>query len=201
MARYYNPQTGRYLTPDPIGLEGGINPYGYVDNNPVNAIDPLGLISWKGSSLQVSAVSLVGGTFIRYELESECINGKKAKIIVWAVGPSGGIGAKATATWSPAQFEDYDSMINVGNFNGLFMGVSAGITGHLGVPIRPPGNSILPGNGPGVGLSGSYVRLGSSFSNITNNPGIIVGYDKSITGTIGSSTVVESKIVDCCEGK
>ena len=21
--RYYNPQTGRYITPDPIGLEGG----------------------------------------------------------------------------------------------------------------------------------------------------------------------------------
>ena len=41
--RYYNPQTGRYVTPDPIGLEGGINLYLYVANNPVNFIDPLGL--------------------------------------------------------------------------------------------------------------------------------------------------------------
>jgi len=43
--RYYDPKTGRYLTPDPIGLRGGINPFVYVLNNPVNAIDPLGLMS------------------------------------------------------------------------------------------------------------------------------------------------------------
>jgi RHS repeat-associated protein len=30
--RYYNPQTGRYITPDPIGLEGGINLFTYVDS-------------------------------------------------------------------------------------------------------------------------------------------------------------------------
>jgi len=40
--RYYNPQNGRYITPDPIGLEGGINLFTYVGNNPVNRIDPTG---------------------------------------------------------------------------------------------------------------------------------------------------------------
>ncbi len=41
--RYYDPETGRYLTPDPIGLAGGINPFVYAESNPINYIDPWGL--------------------------------------------------------------------------------------------------------------------------------------------------------------
>ena len=41
--RYYDPRTGRYITPDPIGLAGGINLYAYAGNDPVGGIDPQGL--------------------------------------------------------------------------------------------------------------------------------------------------------------
>ncbi|BCL63154.1 hypothetical protein DGMP_38470 [Desulfomarina profundi] len=44
--RFYDPDTGRYLSADPIGLDGGINLYGYVGNDPVNWVDPEGLFSW-----------------------------------------------------------------------------------------------------------------------------------------------------------
>ena len=40
--RYYNPDIGRYLTPDPVKLAGGINGYQYVPN-PTGWTDPLGL--------------------------------------------------------------------------------------------------------------------------------------------------------------
>lgn len=33
--RWYDPQTGRFLTQDPIGLAGGVNLYAYAGNNPV----------------------------------------------------------------------------------------------------------------------------------------------------------------------
>lgn len=42
--RYYNPKTGRYLTSDPIGLNGRLNTYGYAGANPVSAVDPWGLL-------------------------------------------------------------------------------------------------------------------------------------------------------------
>ncbi|MDY4300940.1 RHS repeat-associated core domain-containing protein [Pseudomonas salmasensis] len=46
--RYYNPDIGRYLTPDPVKLAGGINGYRYVPN-PTGWVDPLGLNSCPGS--------------------------------------------------------------------------------------------------------------------------------------------------------
>jgi RHS repeat-associated protein len=41
--RDYDPQTGRYVQSDPIGLAGGINPYTYAYDDPVRFSDPMGL--------------------------------------------------------------------------------------------------------------------------------------------------------------
>jgi len=42
--RYYDPARGEYISPDPLGTPNGPNTYAYVAYNPLNAIDPLGLI-------------------------------------------------------------------------------------------------------------------------------------------------------------
>lgn len=43
--RYYDPETGRYVTSDPIGLDGGVNTYLFSEANPVIKYDPDGLES------------------------------------------------------------------------------------------------------------------------------------------------------------
>ncbi len=40
--RYYEPRAGRWLSRDPLEEAGGINLYGFNDNDPLNQIDPLG---------------------------------------------------------------------------------------------------------------------------------------------------------------
>ncbi|MEV7909190.1 putative T7SS-secreted protein [Streptomyces griseus] len=44
--RYYEPETSRYLTPDPLGLDPSPNPTTYV-SNPYREIDPFGLSAYK----------------------------------------------------------------------------------------------------------------------------------------------------------
>jgi RHS repeat-associated protein len=41
--RFYAPKIGRWMNRDPLGEAGGINLYGFVQNDPVNKIDPFGL--------------------------------------------------------------------------------------------------------------------------------------------------------------
>lgn len=40
--RYYDPEVGRWITPDPLGYADGPNLYAYVHNNPINSFDRLG---------------------------------------------------------------------------------------------------------------------------------------------------------------
>jgi RHS repeat-associated protein len=51
--RDYDPLTGRYVESDPSGLRGGINTYVYVEDDPIDGIDPFGRAkihgNWCGS--------------------------------------------------------------------------------------------------------------------------------------------------------
>jgi RHS repeat-associated protein len=54
--RYYEPATGRFISRDPIGLASGLNLYAYCGNDPVNGVDPEGLL-WR------ERLAFAGGIF------------------------------------------------------------------------------------------------------------------------------------------
>jgi len=42
-ARWYDPSLGRFMSEDPAGFAGGVNPYTFADDDPINGRDPSGM--------------------------------------------------------------------------------------------------------------------------------------------------------------
>ncbi|WP_410210064.1 RHS repeat-associated core domain-containing protein [Aquirhabdus sp.] len=92
--RYYNPELGRYMEPDPIGLEGGLNPYSYVGNDPVNQIDPTGTMQVMLKTLVQLAVQVAkqdAKQIVKQEVKQEETQIVKQTIKPPAYRPSEGL--------------------------------------------------------------------------------------------------------------
>ncbi len=78
MWRYYDPEMGRFLRKDPVGLRGGVNLFLYALNNSVNNEDPFGLITLVADIPEDPNANTVvcdgkGGTRIQVTETDECI--------------------------------------------------------------------------------------------------------------------------------
>lgn len=68
--RYYNPNTGQFITQDPIGLLGGANNYQYAPN-PVGWVDPFGLKCKEITLSDIKFKSIWGGDGIEFYVRDE----------------------------------------------------------------------------------------------------------------------------------
>ncbi len=80
--RYYDADSGQYLSPDPIGFAGGLRPQGYVFN-PMEWVDPLGLAKChfsgnRGRNKAIYDIQQNGYTVVAEELTMK-VNGSRIR--------------------------------------------------------------------------------------------------------------------------
>ncbi|MFC3651373.1 RHS repeat-associated core domain-containing protein [Dyella humi] len=195
--RDYCPECGRYTQSDPIGLAGGASTYAYVGGDPLSNTDPLGLVQWTGTMSGGGAAEIVGGFFYKFSLYSQCVNGRRAHVIVDAVGPGVGVGAKGTSALgyseSSVSLNDGLNYIDPNVLNGWFSTWSAGVAFIKGYSV-----STIQMGGDGV-RSGDPTKNGAQ-ALVSYGP--TSGAEIGITGMAGSSTVIDSSFTSCgCESK
>jgi RHS repeat-associated protein len=89
-ARYYDPETGRWLTPDPLGFIDGTNKYLYVANNPLNFIDPWGL-DYVDVNVTGTPTGTISGALIGALLSGGNPMGITVGAILGSLGGTGGL--------------------------------------------------------------------------------------------------------------
>lgn len=161
--RYYDPETGRYITSDPIGLRGGINTYAYVENNPLKYIDPLGL--W-ALSLEGYLV-LGGGINMSYSEGTFEMTGRIG------IGLGGGFSYDPNGTPSPHSESCGSGYIARTSFNanatvGWPLGIGASYTGATGNAFTDNQgggyHSVSPHWGTDRSGNNTAFRFGASYS-------------------------------------
>jgi RHS repeat-associated protein len=101
--RDYDPTLGRYIETDPLGIEAGANVYAYVDGDPVNAIDPMGLVNHTTGQ----TYNCGQGCWIRIDYTFDPDTGVKTRHLHWECrGNSGECGENGASshggTWEDA---------------------------------------------------------------------------------------------------
>lgn len=147
-ARYYDPPVGRFISEDPIGLNGGANLYSYAKNDPVNGSDPTGKLASDSHGICSLELASCGGAV---ELEGWVRN----------AGRDGGGRAGPTVScvssdvsWCSQMFAQAQTDgLRVG---GLGSGVWLGVWEINGGQLAGAGNTAL---GLVTNSSASYIEL------------------------------------------
>jgi RHS repeat-associated protein len=167
--RDYDPEVGRYTTPDPAGLGGGLNPYAYVSNDPLTNIDPLGLFQSDIHYYMTFFLAVVAG-----------VNPEEARVIALAaqyiddnpdtsplnVSVWTGLTDEHRARLLTYHFTMVPSAINPAT--GLVSGIKDDIFLGYGTPPSDPRYTNIPENAQLKNLSAAVATAGQA-TNLANS--------------------------------
>jgi RHS repeat-associated protein len=143
-ARYYHPGLQRFIAEDPIDLAGGdLNLYAYVENNPVNWIDPWGLVRVPGPGALSGGVGATIGTVTGAVLGAgagTALGEAVGMRVGFAVGGAVGLGGGPLGSLGGGIAGGYLG----GKVGGLLGGLAGGLFGgKIGGLFDPPCAGVL----------------------------------------------------------
>jgi RHS repeat-associated protein len=145
-ARYYCPQTGRFLSEDPIGFTSrDMNFYRYCFNSPIKFLDPLGLFEIYGYA-EGDLVGITGGE-ASIAISGDWSHPSQSGIFIAGAGATGanvGVGIGAGFTVRDIEGKSFNVDFNLKVISLTISFDEKGFNG-LGLSV-----------GPGVGISSSY---------------------------------------------
>lgn len=181
-ARYYSPQMGRFITRDPSGYTEGLNLYQYVLSNPINRIDPTGLLSFSVSSERwvrwlpekLKKFAPQGGISVSYGREEKCCESGPHEgeyVTDWSLA----VGANISWTIREIPVPGLSFMVPIVNIGvGLKITIGVSVSGELsggsdkcnnayqGEGCITGGGSINADFGGGIGIAEAYIGGGIS---------------------------------------
>ena len=178
-ARYYDPATGQFLSRDPlVALTGSA--YGYVDGNPLNFTDPLGLLTLKGflkgAALGLGAAALIIGT-------AGIATPGLAVLGVSAATASTYLGVASTVASVGVAYYDCRAKRDINCYGSIAEAVGGGVTtgfGALGTKLASPALRVFANEA-------GFLFDALAYGDFSNKPTIL---DRLRSGTLRGDRAV-----------
>ena len=170
--RTFDPTLGRYIQSDPIGLNGGMNTFGYVENNPINLFDSEGLFAvTAGGSVRLPS-------WLKYVIPDFIGQGGSAGVAIQLTDNCGNFSPDLGLYWN---IQGGGQDFGVGRF-AVNLGFSMGEIGDL----AGRGADVSDHYGMyGVTANFQETATGNQFGGATFDIGL--GYNIGTSGSVGAS--------------
>jgi RHS repeat-associated protein len=162
--RLYDPERGRWLSPDPAGSAGSFSLYDYCDNDPVNFTDPDGRFGmqvadkgWRGASLTYAgkAFDIIGNYGIQHGDSSLAMWAGGGASLLSTLGgmssTSGAIGAGLSYSGRISTVYNDSRMTGEGTFSSAVLAGGYGLTSWNGISFMEgaKNQNVFTGNALG----------------------------------------------------